>query len=186
MAGMKVKLRARYRLGEEPGVLGRNYRVGIPVVDRCRDLDGTEIESPRPGKHPQVLGNSPAAAAERLGITGQEGLAHARPLQPTAVDAGQLACGQAKKQFRAAAGQVGEAAEEPAAERGSVPRGLQGKPLPRRHPAGRPRWRPERRDEREAADAAAEPGRARRCERPASRDAQQRRRPGAQRVQDQR
>ena len=86
---------------------------------------------------------------------------------------------------RLAAGQHGEPAQKPAAEGRSPPRGLQGEPLPRRHPAGGPSWRAERRDEREAVHAAAEPGRARRGERPARRDAQQRRRPGHHRVQDQ-
>src|SRR2546421_12795996 len=37
--GVELKLRARYRLGVEPGMPGRDRRVRIPVVDRCRHRD---------------------------------------------------------------------------------------------------------------------------------------------------
>jgi hypothetical protein len=67
-----------------------------------------------------------------------------------------------------------------------VPGHPQRQPFPRRHPAGRPSWRAERADEREAADAAGNPRRACRGERPAGRDAQQRRRLGPHPVQHQR
>src|SRR5437764_15072019 len=77
LAGVELQLRAVYRLGEEPGVLGRDGGVRLAVVDRCRRLDGTELETPGPGEHPQVLGHPPTAAAERFGVAGQEGLAHA-------------------------------------------------------------------------------------------------------------
>jgi hypothetical protein len=77
VAVVELKLCARYRRGEQPGVLGRDRGVGIAVVDRCRHGDGTELETPGPHKHPQVLGNSPAALAECLAVSGEEGLAYA-------------------------------------------------------------------------------------------------------------
>jgi len=67
------------------------------VVDRGRHGDGAELEAPGPGEHPQVLSNSPAAAAERFGIAGQERITHAGLLERTTVDAGQLAGGQAEE-----------------------------------------------------------------------------------------
>src|SRR5205807_10407972 len=57
LAGVELQLRAGYRLGEEPGVPGRDGGVRLAVVDRCRRLDGTELETPGPGEHPQVLGH---------------------------------------------------------------------------------------------------------------------------------
>src|SRR5260370_33589871 len=95
--------------------------MGIPGVDRCRHLDGTELETPGPREHPQVLSNSPAAAAERFGVTGQEGVAHAGLLDRATVDAGELAGGQAEEEPWRAAGQRGEAAQKPATERGGAP-----------------------------------------------------------------
>jgi hypothetical protein len=77
VARVELKARARYHLGQQPGVPGRDGLVRIPVMDRCRHGDGTELETPGPHEHPQVLGDSPAAAAERLGVPGQEGRAHA-------------------------------------------------------------------------------------------------------------
>src|SRR5439155_6380747 len=68
VAGVELKLCARYRRGEQPGVLGRDRSVGIAVVDRCRCGDGTQLETPGPQEHPQVLGNSPAALAECLAV----------------------------------------------------------------------------------------------------------------------
>src|SRR5262249_35698666 len=88
VAGVEVKLRVRYRLGVQPGVRGRDRGIGVPVVDRCGDRDGTELEAPGPGEHPQVLGNSGAAAAERLGIAGEEGVARNGLLERGPVDAG--------------------------------------------------------------------------------------------------
>ncbi len=82
--------------------------------------------------------------------------------------------------------ETGQAAEKPAAERRSVPGHRQRQPFPGRHPAGRPPRRAERADQREAADTAGNPRRARRGERPAGRDAQQRRRLSPQPVQHQR
>jgi hypothetical protein len=35
---MELKLAARYRGGEQPGVPGRDRGVGIAVVDRCRTV----------------------------------------------------------------------------------------------------------------------------------------------------
>jgi hypothetical protein len=96
--GVVLKLRARYRLGVEPGMPGWDCRVRIPVVDRCRHRDGPELETPGPREHPQVLGNSPAAAAESLGITDQECVAHAGLGDRAAVDAGQFAGGKAEEQ----------------------------------------------------------------------------------------
>ena len=87
MAGVELKLCAWYRRGEQPGVLGRDRRVGIAVVDQCRDGDGTELETPGPHEHPQVLGNSPAALAECLAVAGEEGLAQAGLGERAAVDA---------------------------------------------------------------------------------------------------
>jgi hypothetical protein len=42
VAWVELKLRAEDRLGQEPGVLGRDRGIGIAVVDRCRDRDRTE------------------------------------------------------------------------------------------------------------------------------------------------
>ena len=70
VAGVELKLCARYRRGEQPGVPGRDRGVGIAVMDRCRHGDGTELETPGPHQHPQVLGNSPAALAECLAVPG--------------------------------------------------------------------------------------------------------------------
>jgi hypothetical protein len=78
------------------------------------------------------------------------------------------------------------AAQNQAAEPGRAPGGLQRQPLPARHPAAGPPRRPHRRDEGEAGHPAGHPRRARGRERPARRDADQRRRAGAQPVQDQR
>jgi hypothetical protein len=121
VARVELKVRARYHLGQQPGVPGRHRLVRIPVMDRCRHGDGTELETPGPHEHPQVLGDSPAAAAERLGVPGQEGRAHAGLGQRAAVRAGQPAGGKAEEQARRAAGQRGQAAQKPAAECGSVP-----------------------------------------------------------------
>src|SRR5207237_2741581 len=98
VAGVELELCARYRGGEQPGVLGWDRGVGIAVVDRCRHGDGTELETPGPREHPQVLGNSPAALAECLAVGGEEGLAQAGPGERAAVGARQLAAGQADKQ----------------------------------------------------------------------------------------
>lgn len=119
VAGMELKLAARYRGGEQPGVPGRDRSVGIAVVDRCRHGDGPELEAPGLQEHPQVLGNSPAAAAERLCVAGQECLAQAGPGERAAVDGRQLAGGQAEKQPRAAhAAANGPPAETPSSAAG--------------------------------------------------------------------
>ena len=68
MAMAGLKLCVWYRFGEQPAVLGRDRNIRIPVVDRCRHLNGTELETPRAGEHPQVLSHSPAPAAERFNV----------------------------------------------------------------------------------------------------------------------
>jgi hypothetical protein len=95
---VELELCAGYRRGEQPGVLGRDRGVGIAVVDRCRHGNGTELETPAPCEHPQVLGNAPAALAECLAVGGEEGRAQAGLGERATVDARQLAGGQAQKQ----------------------------------------------------------------------------------------
>ena len=77
LAGVQLKLRAWYRPGVQPGVLGRDRGIRVTVMDRGRNRDGTQFETPGPGEDPQVLSHSPAPAAERLDIVGQERVADA-------------------------------------------------------------------------------------------------------------
>jgi hypothetical protein len=49
VAEVEVKLRAGYRLGEEPGVLGRDGGVRVAVVDRCRRPEWNRARTPRAG-----------------------------------------------------------------------------------------------------------------------------------------
>jgi hypothetical protein len=88
VAGVELKPCARDRVGEQPGVLGRDRGVRVPVADQCRHPDGTGFEAPGPGEQPQVLGDSPAAAAECLEVVSQEGVAQAGLGERAAVDAG--------------------------------------------------------------------------------------------------
>src|SRR5215467_11947751 len=92
VARVDLKPRARYRLCVEARVQGRNGYVGITLVHPGRCLDGAEVEAPGPGEHPQVLGDAPAATAERLDVAGEERLAHAGLLEGADVGIGLRGC----------------------------------------------------------------------------------------------
>ena len=87
MAGMELKLCARYLFGEQLGVLGRDRISASPWWIDVGTWMEPSSKPHGPGEHPQVLSHSPVPAAERFDVVGEERVADAGLLERATVDA---------------------------------------------------------------------------------------------------